>query len=105
MSKSNGSYDGAAAASRGYSSPGIIRDSPAASEMSSAWSSGRGVSEVSGNQSAGALYVNSHGGRHWIVCWQTHSASNICYPFLSFQMNGSWQIVSMDIATTSPYPK
>ena len=64
MSKSNGSYDGAAAASRGYSSPGIIRDSPAASEMSSAWSSGRGVSDVSGNQSAGALYMNSHGGRH-----------------------------------------
>ena len=61
MGKSNGSCAGAKAAAKGYSAPGIIRSTQAASEMSNAWSSGRGVAEVSTNQSLGAKYVNSHG--------------------------------------------
>lgn len=45
---------------KGYGSPGIVRNSRAAHDMSKAWSSGRGMRSVSRNQSRGAKWVNSH---------------------------------------------
>ncbi len=44
---------------KGYGSPGIVRNSRAAHDMSKAWSSGSGMSTVSYNQSVGAKYANS----------------------------------------------
>ena len=55
-----GNTSGKTAASRGYGSPGIVRNSRAAHDMSKAWSSGRGMRSVSRNQSRGAKWVNSH---------------------------------------------
>lgn len=55
-----GNTSGKTAARRGYGSPGIVRNSRAAHDMSKAWSSGRGMSAVSHNQSKGARWVNSH---------------------------------------------
>ena len=83
MSKYHGSSDGAEAASRGYSSPGIIRHSQAASEMSAAWSSGIGKDEVSSNQSKGASYVNSHGGRQDIEWMCLLNRKNIWFDYWS----------------------
>ena len=45
---------------KGYGSPGIVRNSRAAHDMSKAMSSGRGMRSVSRNQSRGAKWVNSH---------------------------------------------
>ena len=55
-----GNTSGKTAARRGYSSPGIVRNSRAAHDMSKAWSTGRGKSAVSRNQSRGARWTNSH---------------------------------------------
>ena len=55
-----GNTSGKTAARRGYGSPGIVRNSRAAHDMSKAWSSGRGMRSVSRNQSRGAKWVNSH---------------------------------------------
>lgn len=54
-----GNTSGKTAARRGYGSPGIVRNSRAAHDMSKAMSSGRGMSTVSYNQSEGAKYANS----------------------------------------------
>ena len=55
-----GNTSGKTAARRGYGSPGIVRNSRAAHDMSKAWSSGRGMRSVSRNQSRGAKWVISH---------------------------------------------
>jgi len=55
-----GNTSGKTAARRGYGSPGIVRNSRAAHDMSKAWSSGRGMRSVSRKQSRGAKWVNSH---------------------------------------------
>ena len=45
---------------QGFGSPGIVCNSRAAHVMSEAWSTGRGKSAVSRNQSRGARWTNSH---------------------------------------------
>ena len=60
MGNTCGKLSGKEAFERGYGSPGIVRNSRAAHDMSKAWSSGRGMRSVSRNQSRGAKWVNSH---------------------------------------------
>ena len=55
---------GGVAALLGFSSPGIISGSVAASAMSAAWTSGVGTGLVSAAQSAGALFMNAVGGSY-----------------------------------------
>ena len=59
MGNTCGKLSGKEAFERGYGSPGIVRNSGAAHDMSKAMSSGRGMSTVSYNQSVGAKYANS----------------------------------------------
>ena len=56
---------GGVAALLGFSSPGIISGSVAASAMSVTSTTGLGAGLVSAAQSAGALFVNAFGGRYW----------------------------------------
>lgn len=60
MGNTSGKLSGEEAARRGYGSPGIQRNSRAAADMRAAWTSGKGSSTVSYNQSVGAKYMNSH---------------------------------------------